>query len=105
MSRLYSELNTRLGCRGLCIKTNKKKGDKSKVKLINLFVCLLFIMVERSRGPPVSYTGKDEKGKTEKRTEQRGDRAPSPSQVPGDIHPENGYKLRWRSLLVSASRQ
>lgn len=67
-------------------------------------------MVERPRGPPVSYAGKDEKGKTEKRVEQRGDRAlPPPTSVPGDIHPvdevENGYKLRQRSLPVSAGRQ
>lgn len=66
-------------------------------------------MVKRPREPPVSYAGKDEKGKTEKGAEQRRDRAPVPVPIPGDIHPvdevENAYKLRWRSLSVSASRQ
>lgn len=38
MSRLYSELNTRLGCRGLCIKKKQQKQSK-----IDQFICFLVV--------------------------------------------------------------
>lgn len=42
MSRLYNELNTRLGCRGLCIK-NKQKERRQKQSKIDQFIGLLVV--------------------------------------------------------------